>query len=387
MSVTVNLEIHTDMLVKNDCCARVDLSHLRSSFKTIAEVLPVALIVFDSNGLIALVNQRAEQLFGFNRGELFGLTVESLIPERFRAEHPHHRAEFAEQPQSRQTGAGRDLFGLRKDGSEFPIEIGLNPVETEEGLFVLIAITDLTVRKCQEDDFKKLIARLDESNRELEQFAYVASHDLQEPLRKVASCCQALAEDFSDKLNDEGREWIAFAIDGAGRMRQLINDLLEFSQVARHGKESEPTDANKAYLRAMDNLDDSVHKHNAKIVCRPLPTVLADESQLVQLFQNLIGNAMTYCNSQQPLVEIGAERDGHFWRFFVKDNGIGIAPEFHERIFQVFQRLHRKEEYPGTGIGLAICKKVVERHGGRLTVESQLGQGSKFIFTLPATDR
>ncbi len=225
---------------------------------------------------------------------------------------------------------------------------------------------------------------LSRSNANLEQFAYVASHDLQEPLRKVASCCQALAEDYADKLDDEGREWIAFAVDGATRMRRLVSDLLEFSRVSTRGKAAEPTDANRACQAALNNLAAAVEERDAQIVCRPLPTVLADAGQLAQLFQNLVGNSIKYCRDDQPVIEIGAEPSDDLWQFYIKDNGIGIAPEFHERIFQIFQRLHRQDEYPGTGVGLAICRRVVERLGGKLWVQSQSGQGSTFFFTLPA---
>jgi light-regulated signal transduction histidine kinase (bacteriophytochrome) len=228
----------------------------------------------------------------------------------------------------------------------------------------------------------ELIAR----NQELEQFAYVASHDLQEPLRKVASCCQSLAEDYADQLDDSGREWIEFAVDGAARMRQLVSDLLEFSRVGTHGRTIQPTDAHQACEAALENLSDAIEETEAQIVCRPLPTVLADAGQLEQLFQNLVGNSIKYCSDDQPVVEIGAEPEGDRWKFYVKDNGIGIDPEYHERIFQIFQRLHCKEDYAGTGIGLAICKKVVERFGGKLWVESKSGQGSTFYFTLSGAD-
>ncbi len=224
------------------------------------------------------------------------------------------------------------------------------------------------------------------SNQELEQFAYVASHDLQEPLRKVASCCQALAEDYSDNLDEDGHEWIQFAVDGATRMRRLVSDLMEFSRVSTKGKPPVPADAFQCCEEALQNLADAIEEKHAQVICRPLPTVLADKQQLTQLFQNLIGNGLKYCSDDQPVIEIGAEPEGGHWRFYVKDNGIGIAPEFHERIFQVFQRLHRKEDYPGTGIGLAICKKIVERLGGRLSLESQTGQGSTFYFTIPSAD-
>ncbi len=359
---------------------------LEGRFQATVESAPMAIVMTNSQGAIVLVNAETEKLFGYSRDDIMGQMVDILVPERFRKKHPEHRGGYMSNPGPRRMGEGRDLYGRRKNGSEFPVEIGLNPINTEEGLFVLSVITDISQRKKQEVELKKLIERLDESNRELERFAYVVSHDLQEPLRKVASCCQALAEDYGNKLDADAKEWISFAVDGATRMRQMISDLLEFSRISTHGDAVKPTDAHEACQRALDNLEDSIEERKAEIICRRLPAVLADSTQLVQVFQNLIGNSLKYCEKERPMIEIGTERQGPFWKFYVKDNGIGIAPEFHDRIFQLFQRLHRKEDYAGTGIGLSICKKVVERLGGQLWVESQVGQGSTFLFTIPAVD-
>jgi len=237
----------------------------------------------------------------------------------------------------------------------------------------------------QSEKLKKSNRALENINSELEQFAYVASHDLQEPLRKVASCCQMLADDYADKLDEDGREWIKFAVDGAARMRLLVSDLLEYSRVGALNTDCEPICTQEACDAALYNLSDTIESHGVQIICRPLPMVLGIKGLLIQLFQNLIGNSIKYGNAEQTVIEMGAEPDGHQWRFYVKDNGIGIAPEYHERIFQVFQRLHLKDEYSGTGIGLATCKKVVDKLGGRLWVESQAGEGSTFYFTLPGS--
>ncbi len=270
-------------------------------------------------------------------------------------------------------------------------------------------------------------------NEELEQFAYVASHDLQEPLRMVASYTQLLANRYKDKLDEDANDFITFAVDGAGRMKTLINDLLEYSRVGTRGKPFRPTDCGSAAADAVENLKISIEETHAQVQCDRLPTVMADRTQLVQLFQNLIGNAVKFHCDEPPCVHISTRQvtdiwgsaqasannrlesggtdlnidtvtdqtemeaeqkhennhespittHGNFWLFSVKDNGIGIAPEFRERIFIIFQRLHGKSTYSGTGIGLAICKKIVERHGGRIWVESQRGKGSTFCFTLP----
>jgi light-regulated signal transduction histidine kinase (bacteriophytochrome) len=231
----------------------------------------------------------------------------------------------------------------------------------------------------------KAAEELARSNAELEQFAYAASHDLQEPLRMVSSYMQLLARRYEGALDSDAHEFIGFAVDGAKRMQRLINDLLTYSRVGTRGKEFEPTDCEVILRQVLANLQVTISESAAVVTHDPLPTVLADDSQLVQLFQNLIGNAMKFRNERAPEIHIGAEPadDESYWRFFVRDNGIGIDDQYGERIFVIFQRLHTREEHPGTGIGLAICKKIVERHDGQIWVESQVGQGSTFCFTLP----
>lgn len=222
------------------------------------------------------------------------------------------------------------------------------------------------------------------SNGELEQFAYVASHDLQEPLRMVASFTQLLGKRYGDKLDDDGRDFIHYAVDGAKRMQNLISDLLSFSRVGTRESVLEPTSCDFVLKRALGNLALTIEENGAEITWGALPQVVGDAKQLSQVFQNLIGNAIKFCNNKPPRVEIQAEPDGDNWKISVRDNGIGISPEQASRIFVIFQRLHTRAEYPGTGIGLSICKKIVERHGGRIWMEGSPGGGSTFCFTLPA---
>jgi len=249
---------------------------------------------------------------------------------------------------------------------------------------------ELNERKRAEVALQHTLEELKRSNADLEQFAYVASHDLQEPLRMVASFVQLLGERYRGQLDRDADDFIAFAVEGATRMQMLINDLLEYSRVDRFGRPPEPTDAEEVLERTLHDMELTIAESGATITYDPLPTVMADDMQLEQVFQNLIGNAIKFHGAEPPRIHISAsamppEPDGRrFWRFSVRDNGIGIDPQFHERIFRIFQRLHSRQKYEGTGIGLAVCKRVIERHGGRIWVESELGKGSTFHFTLPA---
>jgi light-regulated signal transduction histidine kinase (bacteriophytochrome) len=240
-------------------------------------------------------------------------------------------------------------------------------------------------RKRAEEALREKTEELARSNRDLEQFAYVASHDLQEPLRMVTSYVQLLAKRYRGKLDSDANEFVSFAVDGALRMWKLINDLLTYSRVGARGKELEPNDCETVLDQSLNNLKVAIEENGAVVTHDPLPTVMADNPQLVQLFQNLIGNAIKFRGNELPRVHVSASRNGSAWIFSVCDNGIGIAPEYAKRIFIIFQRLHSREKYPGTGIGLSICQKIVERHGGRIWVESEVGKGAAFYFTLPAS--
>jgi light-regulated signal transduction histidine kinase (bacteriophytochrome) len=253
------------------------------------------------------------------------------------------------------------------------------------------ALNDANIRLSVELDERrraeKMLAQYTEdlkrSNAELEQFAYVASHDLQEPLRMVASFTQLLAKRYQDKLDRDANEFIGFAVDGANRMQVLINDLLAFSRVGTRGKPFAPTDCEAVLSHTLANLTTALQETGAVVTHDPLPTVMADAVQLGQLLQNLLANALKFRGPDPLRVHIAAQRQGDEWIFSVQDNGIGIAPEHQERIFSIFQRLHRREEFPGTGLGLALCKKIAERHGGRIWVESAPGRGSTFYFSIP----
>jgi PAS domain S-box-containing protein len=246
---------------------------------------------------------------------------------------------------------------------------------------------DISERKRVQQELTRNVEELARSNAELEQFAYVASHDLQEPLRMVASYTQLLARRYQGKLDADADEFIGFAVDGATRMQQLIDDLLSYSRLTTKGKALTWTEAGAACHAAIGNLREAIKDSNAMVRVEPLPAVIADASQLTVLFQNLIGNAIKYRNERRPEIYVDARPQGNEWVFSVQDNGIGIEKQYFERIFQMFQRLHSRKDYPGTGIGLAVCKKIVERHGGKIWLESQAGKGSTFLFTVPQAEK
>jgi len=278
--------------------------------------------------------------------------------------------------------AGGEIIGLMQLNDRRPNQFTLGMIRFFEGFGASIGVA-LSHRQTDEK-LNATLAELKRSNKELDQFAYVASHDLQEPLRKVASFTQLLAERYADKLDADARELMANTVDGAHRMQRLINDLLTYSRVGTHGKPFAPVDCESVLEHVADNLELAVKESGAEVTHERLPTVMGDDAQLVQLFQNLIGNAIKFHGAAPPRVHVSAARQEEGWVFRVRDNGIGIDPQYFDRLFLIFQRLHSRAAYPGTGIGLAISKRVVERHGGRIWVESEIGKGSTFCFSLPA---
>jgi PAS domain S-box-containing protein len=485
-------------------------------FRGILESAPDAMVIADAQGRIVLVNAETERMFGYRREDLAGQLVDVLVPERFRGKHPQHREGYTAHPRNRLMGEGRDLWGLRKDNTEFPIEIGLSPLESSEGILVTAAIRDVSVRKAGEKhlaqmvrelsvkhrlldsvvegttDFVyirdlenrftlansalaklfgrnvnevvgkslcelipndrydvvaqsdqeilrtgatctieeiaeidgitrfflttkgpyrdadqktvgtlgisreiterkkseqylvKTVGELKRSNDELQQFAYVASHDLQEPLRMVASYTQLLAKRYLGRLDSDADAYIAYAVDGCNRMQGLIQDLLTYSRAGTVGGTHREISSENALNEALANLRATIEESGAVVTHDSLPVITMDATQLVQVFQNLVGNAVKYRCPEVPRVHVTAAKNaGNEWIFAVRDNGLGIDPQYFERIFVLFQRLHGRNEFTGTGIGLAICKKIVERLGGRIWVKSQPEKGSTFYFALP----
>ena len=363
--------------------AEQHLAQMESRYRGLLEAAPDAMVVVNQADDIVLLNVQAENQFGYRRDELLGQKVTSIIPEGFAERIVSDGLRSAEDALAQQIGTGIELVGRRRDASEFPIEIMLSPLASADGILVTAAIRDITARKSAEAQLLKKVEELNRSNVELEQFAAFASHDLQEPLRMVASYMKLLSKRYKGKLDSDADEYIAFAAEGAARMHQLIHDLLLYSRVGTKGKEMRDTESEKSLEQAIINLRGAIQESGALVTHDPLPSVMADERQLIQLFQNLVGNAIKYQSPGTPKIHISAARnDGKKWMFSVHDNGLGIDPQYFEKIFGMFQRLHKRDEFAGTGIGLAICKKIVERHGGNISVESQPGEGSTFRFAL-----
>ena len=340
-----------------------------------------AIITESLDGIIASWNKGAEQIYGYLAEEVRGKNVSILEPDSLKGETKQLLKEVKQGKMIQYY----ETLRLKKDSTIINVSITLSPVFDSNGNFVAISAIsrDITERKKTEDILKSKLEELRISNEELEQFAYVSSHDLQEPLRMISSYLQLLQRRYQGKIDDKADKYIYYAVDGAARMQVLINDLLEFSRVTTKAREPEPTDSELVLDQVLSNLELYIKENRATISHDPLPEVMADNTQLAQVFQNLIINGIKFHSEEAPIINISAEKKANEWLFSVKDNGIGIDPQYSEKIFEVFKRLHKKEEYPGTGIGLAICKKIVERHGGRIWVESELGKGSTFYFTLP----
>lgn len=470
----------------------------QQQFRAALDAAPNPLLLVDREGGVRHANQAALQLFGYEAPELLGASVSTLVPRRFAERHEAHVAGFFGDPKTRAMGAGRDLFAARKDGTEVPVEIGLNPIRTPEGDFTLAAVVDLSERnraaalreqlaaivessadaiigedasgmivawnrgaerllgwsaveaigrsagsllvpadlggeaadvlrglrsRAETAPFETRLMRKDgaqipvsatlsairratgdieglaaifrdiseqqardeelrRSNAELEQFAYVASHDLQEPLRMVANYTELLARRFKGKLDESADKYIFYASDGARRMQRLVADLLAYSRVGSQGKPLFDVAADMVVRDVLASLRVLIEEAEAEVDVGPLPRVRADDVQLAQLFQNLIANSIKFRSEARPHLSVRARLEGRFVVFSVSDNGIGFEMDYAARVFLMFQRLHARGEYQGSGMGLAIAKRIVERHGGSIWVESTPGVGTTFHFTL-----
>lgn len=346
-------------------------------FKLVIEASPSGMLLVDGDGIIRFANTFALRCFGYEMAELVGTRVEALVPARLREHHPALRLQYLQNPVSRAMGEGRDLFGVRKDGAEIPVELGLNPIRTSDGLNVLVNVVDITQRK-------RLEAALRAKNDEMEQLIYIVSHDLRSPLVTIEGFAGMIGEHLEANQFDKATDALCRIKRASGTMTRLIHDVLELSRVGRETVDVAPVNVRGVLDEVAASMVATLQQAQARLVIDGSPeSVYADRNQLVQVFMNLIGNAVTHgCPLPGGVVTVGGERrDGEF-AFFVKDEGPGVEPEMRERIFKPFQRGdHRRD---GAGLGLAIVSKIMERHNGKTWVESAPGGGTSFWITLPA---
>jgi len=384
--VTLNEKSYMQAIIRDITkrkSANIRLKEGEDKYRTLFESAIDTVILID-NEIVVDCNLAALKMFRTTREQLVGQKTWSFMPEFQPGGLP---SKEIGKEKTRQAINGETLFlewrFLRGDGTEFDAELTFNTINLKGQKYFQAIIRDITERKQSAEQMKKLTQELERSNTDLAQFAYVASHDLQEPLRMVTSFVQLLQKRYQGKLDKDADEFISFAVDGASQMQKLINDLLKYSRVGTHGKSMEATNCNIVVTHALSNLRKVIKESGAIINIDHLPTIKADYTQFVQLFQNLMSNAIKYHGEKQPEILLRASDKNNYWLFSIRDNGIGIDKEYIEKIFIIFQRLHAKDKYPGTGIGLSICKKIVERHGGRIWAESKTGRGSTFYFTIP----
>ena len=355
-----------------------ELRESNELFRTLFYSSPVGIYIVQ-DGHFRIVGHQFARIAGYNEDELIATpALDIVLPEDRNAVR-----ESAAKMLKGERSLGYEFRILTKQAVVKWVVETVAPVYYQGRQATLGNVMDITEQKQAKERLTQVVAEMKRSNTELEQFAYVVSHDLQEPLRMVASYTQLLARRYHGRLDADADDFINYAVDGAERMRALLNDLLEYSRVGTRGKPFKLIYSEDVLDQAITNLKVAIEDSGALVNHDYLPMLVADEGQLMQLFQNLIGNAIKFCNQQSPRIHVSAEKRDRVWVFSVRDNGIGIDPQHAQRIFEMFKRLHTKEEYPGTGMGLAICKKIVKRHGGHIWVHSQPEEGSTFYFSIP----
>jgi len=369
------------------------LQKAEQKFRSLLEAAPDAMVMCRDDGEIVMVNSQTEALFNCRRDKLISRNIRTLVPGwAFRL--PPGREDDWNLPRAQTAERGMELEAFPAGGAAFPVEITFSPLHTDEGVLITSAIRDISERKRAQEQIEQLNTNLEErvlerteallrSNEELQQFAYVASHDLQEPLRNVSIYAQLLEKRYRGQLQGDADQFIAFIVGSAQRMEKMIHDVLDFSQVESRGSDFfTRMSCEEALDDAVRNLHSLIEESRAVITRDPLPVLIADPVQLTRLFQNLLVNSIKYRGEEPPRIHVAVDGSGSEWIISVKDNGIGIEPQYAEKVFGIFRCLHPRDKRSGSGMGLAICRKIVSRHEGRIWVESALGKGATFYFTL-----